>query len=116
MLDEIVRDGARQMLTAALAAEVAAYVEQFTDLVDEHGRRLVVRNGYGRTPFLGSQTGVMSRGPAARGPPIINVAVIPCRGKRGPSMRGPSTPILFQIKVSTKPGTQSINLFCYLCK
>ncbi len=46
LLDEIVRDGARQMLTAALAAEVAAYVEQFTDLVDENGRRLVVRNGY----------------------------------------------------------------------
>jgi putative transposase len=27
MLDEIVRDGARQMLAAALQAEVAAYVE-----------------------------------------------------------------------------------------
>jgi putative transposase len=46
LLDEIVRDGARQMLAAALQAEVAAYVEQFADQVDEHGRRLVVRNGY----------------------------------------------------------------------
>lgn len=46
LLDEIVRDGARQMLSAALAAEVAAYVEQFVDQVDEQGRRLVVRNGY----------------------------------------------------------------------
>jgi hypothetical protein len=46
LLDEIVRDGARQMLAAALQAEVAAYVEQFTDEVDEAGRRLVVRNGY----------------------------------------------------------------------
>ena len=46
ILDEIVRDGARQMLAAALQAEVAAYVDQFTDQVDEHGRRLVVRNGY----------------------------------------------------------------------
>jgi transposase-like protein len=45
-LDEIVRDGARQMLAAALAAEVAAYVEQFVDHLDEDGRRLVVRNGY----------------------------------------------------------------------
>ena len=34
------------MLAAALQAEVAAYVEQFTDEVDEAGRRLVVRNGY----------------------------------------------------------------------
>jgi putative transposase len=46
LLDEIVRDGARQMLAAALKAEVAAYVEQFTDQLDENGHRLVVRNGY----------------------------------------------------------------------
>jgi len=46
LLDEIVRDGARQMLAAALQAEVAAYVEQFVDQRDEDGRRLVVRNGY----------------------------------------------------------------------
>lgn len=46
LLDEIVRDGARQMLAAALQAEVAAYVEQFADQVDERGHRLVVRNGY----------------------------------------------------------------------
>jgi putative transposase len=46
LLDEIVRDGARQMLAAALAAEVAAYVDQFSDQVDERGRRLVVRNGH----------------------------------------------------------------------
>ena len=46
LLDEIVRDGARQMLAAALQAEVAAYVERFAGEVDEHGHRLVVRNGY----------------------------------------------------------------------
>lgn len=36
------------MLAAALRAEVAAYVEQFADQLDEQGRRLVVRNGYHR--------------------------------------------------------------------
>src|SRR5829696_4682235 len=46
MLDEIVRDGAQQMLAAALHAEVAAYVEVHHDYVDDDGRRLVVRNGY----------------------------------------------------------------------
>ena len=46
MLDEIVRDGARKMLAAALQAEVAAYIEAHADQVDEHGHRLVVRNGY----------------------------------------------------------------------
>ena len=33
------------MLAAALRAEVAAYIDQFTDQVDENGHRLVVRNG-----------------------------------------------------------------------
>ncbi|WP_345317566.1 IS256 family transposase, partial [Mycobacterium paraffinicum] len=46
LLDEIVRDGARQMLHAALKAEVAAYIEQFADQLDGNGHRLVVRNGY----------------------------------------------------------------------
>ena len=45
LIDEIVRDGARQMLAAALQAEVAAYIGQFAGLRDEDGRRMVVRNG-----------------------------------------------------------------------
>ncbi len=45
LIDEIVREGARRMLAAALEAEVAAYVCQFADERDEAGRRLVVRNG-----------------------------------------------------------------------
>ena len=45
LLDEIVRDGARKMLAAALQAEVAAYIEAHADQVDELGHRLVVRNG-----------------------------------------------------------------------
>lgn len=46
LLDEIVRDGARQMLAAALKAEVDAYIDAHCHLVDENGRRMVVRNGY----------------------------------------------------------------------
>ena len=46
LLDEIVRDGARQMLAAALQAEVAAYIEALADQLDERGHRLVVRNGH----------------------------------------------------------------------
>jgi transposase-like protein len=45
LIDEIVRDGARRMLAEALRAEVDAYLAQFTGDRDEHGRRLVVRNG-----------------------------------------------------------------------
>ena len=45
VIDQIVREGARQMLAAALQGEVAACIERFADLRDEDGRRLVVRNG-----------------------------------------------------------------------
>jgi putative transposase len=60
LLDEIVRDGARQMLAAALRAEVAAYVEQFVDQVDDHGRRLVLRNGYHREREVLTAAGAVS--------------------------------------------------------
>jgi transposase-like protein len=45
-LDELVREGARRMLAAALEAEVDAYVSGLVDEVDGNGRRLVVRNGH----------------------------------------------------------------------
>ena len=45
LIDQIVREGARQMLAAALQAEVAAYIGQFADVRDDDGRRMVVRNG-----------------------------------------------------------------------
>jgi transposase-like protein len=48
LIDEIVREGARRMLAEALAAEVDAYIAQFTAARDGNGQRLVVRNGYHR--------------------------------------------------------------------
>jgi transposase-like protein len=52
MLDELVTEGARRMLLAALQAEVADYVERHQELVDGGGRRLVVRNGKARERTL----------------------------------------------------------------
>ncbi|WP_425824646.1 IS256 family transposase [Streptomyces fractus] len=46
LIDEIVREGARRMLAAALEAEVDAYIAELADERDERGRRLVVRNGH----------------------------------------------------------------------
>jgi putative transposase len=46
LIDEIVREGARRMLAAALEAEVAAYIAAHDGELDERGRRLVVRNGH----------------------------------------------------------------------
>ncbi|MEV6576498.1 IS256 family transposase [Streptomyces sp. NPDC051577] len=45
LIDEIVREGARRMLAAALEAEVEQYIAELAGLRDEAGRRLVVRNG-----------------------------------------------------------------------
>ncbi|GAA3688533.1 hypothetical protein GCM10022267_89130 [Lentzea roselyniae] len=40
------REGARRMLAEAVQAEVDAYIARFREELDEHGHRLVVRNGY----------------------------------------------------------------------
>lgn len=46
LIDDIVREGARRMLAAALEAEVDAYMAELADERDAYGRRLVVRNGH----------------------------------------------------------------------
>ncbi|WP_329316970.1 MULTISPECIES: IS256 family transposase [unclassified Streptomyces] len=46
LIDDIVREGARRMLAAALEAEVDAYIAELAGDRDERGRRLVVRNGH----------------------------------------------------------------------
>ncbi|HET6920653.1 MAG TPA: IS256 family transposase [Jiangellaceae bacterium] len=45
-LDEIVLEGARRMLAAALEAEADEYIARLAGELDEWGRRLVVRNGH----------------------------------------------------------------------
>ncbi len=46
LIDEIVREGARRILAAALEAEVDQYIAELAAETDDHGRRLVVRNGH----------------------------------------------------------------------
>ena len=45
-LDQLVREGARRMLQAALEAEVADYIEHHRNQTNERGHRLVIRNGH----------------------------------------------------------------------
>jgi transposase-like protein len=59
LIDEIVRDGARRMLAAALEAEVAAYIAGHVDQLDERGRRLVVRNGHADTRQVLTSSGAV---------------------------------------------------------
>lgn len=45
-LDELVRNGARQMLQSALEAEVQEYIERHAGIRDDRGNRQIVRNGH----------------------------------------------------------------------
>ena len=45
-LDEIVRRGAKKMLEQALEIEVDSFLERHQYVLDDEGRRLIVRNGY----------------------------------------------------------------------
>jgi transposase-like protein len=46
VLTEVLREGAQQMLSAAIEAEVTEWIESRAHLRDERGRRQVVRNGH----------------------------------------------------------------------
>lgn len=46
VLTEILRAGAQRMLSQAITAEVAEWIDRHAHLTDEHGHRQVVRNGY----------------------------------------------------------------------
>jgi len=58
VLTEILRDGAQRLLATAVEAEVAGYIDQHADHVNEKGHRLVVRNGHRRARTI--QTGLGS--------------------------------------------------------
>ncbi|SHK57631.1 hypothetical protein SAMN05192548_10281, partial [Paraburkholderia terricola] len=45
-LDELVRQGARQVIQQAIEAELSALLERFENVKTLHGQRAVVRNGY----------------------------------------------------------------------
>ncbi len=78
LLDQIVRDGARAMLAAALQAEVAAYVQAHADQVDEAGHRLVVRNGHHQPREVTTAAGAVP----VRAPRVNDKRVDPASGER----------------------------------
>jgi transposase-like protein len=77
-LDELVREGARRMLAAALEAEVDAYLAAHAAERDEGGRRLVVRNGHARQRQILTAAGVVE----VRAPRVNDRRVEPTSGER----------------------------------
>ena len=45
-LDELIQQGARQMIQQAVEAELASMLEQYSNVKSIDGRHAVVRNGY----------------------------------------------------------------------
>jgi putative transposase len=77
-LDEIVREGARRMLAAALEEEVAAYIAAHVCERDERGRRLVVRNGHARPRQVTTAAGAVE----VRAPRVEDRRVDEATGER----------------------------------
>ena len=77
-LDEIVREGARRMLAAALEEEVAAYIAAHVCERDEQGRRLVVRNGHARPRLVTTAAGAVE----VRAPRVEDRRVDEATGER----------------------------------
>ena len=78
-LDEIVREGARRMLAAALEVEVEAYLAAHAHERDEAGRRLVVRNGHARPRRVTTAAGAVE----VRAPRVDDRRVDEASGQRG---------------------------------
>ena len=77
-LDQIVREGARRMLAAALEAEVDDYLAAYAAERDKRGRRLVVRNGHAREREVLTAAGAV----AVRAPRVDDRRVDSVTGER----------------------------------
>jgi len=104
MLDELVVEGARRMLAAALEAEVADSIDRHRGLVDEAGHRLVVRNGSAPERTLVTAAG----GLRIRAPRVhdrregrrFSSYILPKDARRSPNVAG-VLPVLYLRGLST---------------
>ena len=121
MLDELVREGARQMLAAALQAEVAAYVEAHLGEVDADGRRLVVRNGYHGAREVATAAGAVPvRAPRVNDKRIDEAtgerkrfasAILPAWARKSPQVAD-VLPLLYLHGLSSGDFTPALEQFC----
>jgi putative transposase len=126
-LDELARQGARQMIALALQLEVAEYIQTHTHLRDDAGQRLVVRNGtaqprtvlVGATPVTVQAPRVDDRRPGEKFtsqilPPYVRRSqrleeALPLLYLRGLST-GDFAPALFELFGEAVPGLSPTNI------
>jgi len=109
-LEDILRQGAVQLLQLAVEAEVDTFIEKFKAAVDHKGRRLAVRNGYhkereilsGMGPVALKQPRVDDRRLRQRYPGVeFSSAVLPKYLRRVPSLDN-LVPALYLKGISTQ--------------
>ena len=108
VLEAIVREGARKMLQAALETEIEEHLSRFKDLVDEEGKRLVVRNGVmpkrtvltGAGPIPITRPRVDDRALDAMGKERFTSRILPPFMRRAPSI-DTLVPVLYLKGIST---------------
>lgn len=59
VIDSIFRSGAQQMLQIMLEKEVDDFIKRHSNVVDQNGRQLIVRNGYHNERSLLSGAGMI---------------------------------------------------------
>lgn len=111
LLEEIIREGARKVLQAAIEHEVGAYIDMLKELKDEDGRRLVVRHGF--LPERDLLTGI---GPLSIKQPRVRdkregksftSAILPRYMRRVPSLDN-LIPVLYLKGISTGDFTEAL--------
>ena len=95
VIEDVLRQGARAMLAEAVQAEVDAYIEQYGNVRDSEGHKLVVRNGYHPERQLLTGLGLIAvRQPRIDGRkardledvPAYSSALLPRYARRAPSV------------------------------
>jgi putative transposase len=111
VLEEIIREGARKMLQAAIEHEVGAYIDMFKELKDEDGRRMVVRHGFlPERPLLTGIGPLSIRQPRVRDKregKTFTSAILPRYMRRVPSLDN-LIPVLYLKGISTGDFTEAL--------
>jgi transposase-like protein len=116
LLDKIIREGARKMLQIALEEEVEEFINAHSARKDEHGHRIVVKNGYkpprsilsGAGPLEINQPRIDDRKLEELGEQRFSSKILPPFMRRVPSLNN-LIPILYLQGVSTDDFPQALS-------
>ena len=110
LLEQLLQEGARKLLQAAIENEVIEYIQFHKDRRDENGQRLVVRNGHLPERELVSGVGLIPvRQPRVRhrDKGRISSAILPRYMRRAPSVDA-LLPALYLKGISTENFSEAL--------